>query len=516
MSHFSQRIATLSPEKLKLLVQRLNQKKENVLSQTQIKSQSRESNYFPLSFAQQRLWFLDQLEPGNIAYNVCQPMHLAGWLNVVALEQSFNEVVRRHEALRTSFVQSDGQPMQAIAPPTTFSLPVVDLRELPLDQRQQKAQQLAIEEAECPFNLAQGPLLRITLLKLAQAEHVLLLTMHHIVCDSWSIGVLIREVAALYKAFCQGGEYALPELPIQYADFAVWQRQWMQGQVFQTQLAYWKHQLTNAPPVLKLPTDQPRPLQATYLGKHQSLVLSKDLSEALKSLSQRQGVTLFMSLFAAFNTLLYCYTQQNDILVGSPIANRNQTKTEGLIGIFINTLVLRTDLSGNPSFQELLNRVREVTLEAYTHQDLPFEKLVSELQLERDLNYNPLFQVWFTLENVSIPDLETLSSNLTFSPFQMEKKTAAFDLALLLSEKSEGISGYFEYKTDLFRTQTILQMAEQFKTILHNVVVQPDIKLNQIVEIFNALNKQQQNTQEQKYQNNVRQKLINIKRKSNR
>jgi len=466
----------------------------------------------PLSFAQQRLWFLDRLNPGNITYNIPSAVRLTGSLNLTALERSLNEVFRRHEALRTYFVELDGQPMQKIAPPATFTLPIVDLRELPSVQREQKAQNLAVEEAEKPFDLARGPLLRIVLLQLDETEYVLLLTMHHIVSDLWSAAILIRELAALYQAFCNNLPSPLSELPIQYADFAVWQRQWMQGEVLATEQTYWKQQLSGALTVLKLPADKPRPLQPTSEGKMLPLVLPKELSEALKSLSQREGVTIFMSLLAAFNALLYCYTQQDDILVGSPIANRNRREIEGLIGFFINTLVLRTDLSGNPSFRELLSRVRQVTLGAYAHQDLPFEKLVGELQIERDLDSNPLFQVWFTLQNSSTVDVSL--PDLTLNSFEVKKTTVPFDLALLLSEKPEGISGCFEYKTDLFAASTILSMAERFKMLLQSVVADPDLTLNQIVENFHESNRQQQLMKEQEYQNTVRHKLTNLKRKS--
>jgi non-ribosomal peptide synthetase component F len=484
-----------------------------------IKPVSRSEN-LPLSFAQQRLWLLDQLDPGNHTYNEPTGVRLTGSLNITALEQSLKAVVSRHETLRTVFTTVEGQPVQKIQPITDITIPIVDLRvkERSPQQREIEAKRLALAEAQRPFNLAQGPLLRATLLQLDEAEYVLLLTMHHIISDLWSMAILIRELADFYAAFCQGKSLTLPDLPIQYADFAVWQREWMQGKVLETQLAYWKQQLQNAPTKLELPTDKPRPLQPTYTGTTQSFQLPKDLSDAVKLLSQREDVTLSMSLLTAYNTLLYYYTKQEDILVGSAIANRNRSEIEGLIGFFVNSLVLRTDLSGNPSFSELLRQTREVTLGAYTHQDLPFEKLVGELQLERDLNYNPLFQVWFAFQNIATPDIQkiTLSlPDLTLSPFETNKQRSPFDLGLLLSEQPEGISGCFEYKTDLFESSTIVRMTEQLETLLQYVVTQPDIQLNQLVEKLNESDHQQQLAKEQEYKQTIRHKLMKIKQKSN-
>ncbi|MEA5621861.1 condensation domain-containing protein [Nostoc sp. UHCC 0251] len=484
-----------------------------------IKPVSRSKN-LPLSFAQQRLWLIDQLDPGNHTYNEPTSVRLTGSLNITALEQSLNAVISRHETLRTVFTTVEGQPVQKIQPITDITIPIVDLRvkERSLQQRETEAKRIAIEEAQRLFNLAQGPLIRATLLQLDKAEYVLLLTMHHIISDLWSMTILIRELADFYAAFSQGKSLTLPDLPIQYADFAVWQREWMQGKVLETQLAYWKQQLQNAPTKLELPTDKPRPLQPTYTGTTQSFQLPKDLSDAVKLLSQREDVTLSMSLLTAYNTLLYYYTKQEDILVGSAIANRNRSEIEGLIGFFVNSLVLRTDLSGNPSFSELLRRTREVTLGAYTHQDLPFEKLVAELQLERDLNYNPLFQVWFAFQNIATPDIQKLTlslPDLTLSPFETNKQMSPFDLGFLVSEQAEGISGCFEYKTDLFELSTIVRMTEHLEMLLRCVVTQPDIQLNQLVEKLKESDYQQQLTQEKEYKNTVRQKLMKIKQKSN-
>lgn len=476
MSDFSQRIAALSPEKRELLLQ-LIQKKNNV-SQTTIKPQSRASSTFPLSYAQQRLWFLDQFEANSSVYNLSFPVRLTGSLNVAVLKESLKEIIRRHEALRTTFFTVEGQPVQAIAPNVTLALPMVDLRELSEVEREAKVLKLANEEAQQPFDLSQGPLLRTTLLQLGKMEHVMLFTMHHIVSDGWSMGVLIREVAALYEAFCAGKPSPLPELPIQYADFAVWQRQWLQGEVLEAQLDYWRQQLGSHPPVLRLPTDRPRPAVETFRGATSSFSLTTTLTEALKALSRNENVTLFMTLLAAFKALLFRYTSQDAILVGSVIANRNRAEIEGLIGFFVNTLVLRTDLGNNPSFRDLLGQVREVTLGAYAHQDLPFEYLVEKLQPERNLNHHPLFQVAFVLQNAPIKELKL--PGLTLSSLELENRTAKFDLSLDMYETSSGLKGVFEYNTDLFDAVTITQMEKHFCNLLSGIVANPEQRLSDL------------------------------------
>jgi amino acid adenylation domain-containing protein/non-ribosomal peptide synthase protein (TIGR01720 family) len=433
------------------------------------------SSKLPLSYAQARLWFLEQLEPGSSAYNIPAAVRLSGTLHVAALEHSLKEIIRRHEILRTTFAMVDGEPIQVIAPTSTLTLPVVDLSNLSPQQQPAQVQQLAHAEAMQPFDLNRSPLLRVTLLQLDQTEHVLLLVMHHIVSDGWSVGVLIRELVALYSAFSTGQPSPLPELTIQYADFAHWQRQWLQGEVLQAQLSYWQRQLAGAPPVLELPTDRPRPAIASYRGASQSVVIPKPLSQKLQALSQRCGVTLFMTLLAAFQTLLYRYTGQQDICVGSPIANRNRSETEQLIGFFVNTLVLRTQLEGNLSFQKLLARVREVTLGAYAHQDLPFEQLVEALQPERSLSHQPLFQVMFALQNAPMPELEL--PGLTLNSLEIDIATAKFDLTLSLSESEQGLVGSLEYNTDLFEADTITRMLLHFQILLEGIVADPQQRL---------------------------------------
>lgn len=431
----------------------------------------------PLSFAQGRMLFLSQLEPNNPFYNELLALRLHGSLNVVALEKSFNYIVQRHEALRTNFVTVDGQPVQVIAESLTLSMPVVDLRDLPESEREISAQQLAIAEAEQPFDLASSPLIRTYVLKLTEVEHVLLLTIHHIVFDGWSGGILLRELAAFYCAFCNDLSPELPEVPIQYPDFAVWQRQWLQQEVLSSQLAYWKQQLSGAPALLSLPTDRVRPLTQTYRGAHHKFALSLELTLALMSLSQRPGVTLFMTLLAAFQTLLYRYTEQTDICVATPHANRSRPEIDSLIGLFVNTLVLRTDISGNPSFEDVLSRVREVTLLAHAHQDLPFEKLVEELKLERDLSYTPLVQVMLVLD-VPMPQIQM--AGLTVSTLPIETTTAKFDLSLAFENTASGLIGDWEYNTDLFDAEMIARMAGHFQTLLEGIVANPEQKVSEL------------------------------------
>lgn len=444
------------------------------------------SENLPLSFAQQRLWFLDQLIPNNPFYNIPLALNLTGSLNQAALEQTFNEIVRRHEALRTTFVIQSGQPVQVINPTLKIPLPVIDLRQLPQAEREIQARQLTTQEAQYPFNLSTDSLLRVKLLRLDETQYILLLTMHHIVCDGWSFGVLIQEIAALYTAFASNQPSPLAKLTIQYADFAYWQRQWLQGEVLEKQLSYWQKQLDGIT-MLNLPTDRPRLAAQSYQGARQPLQLSKSLSEALLALGQQEGVTLFITLLAAFQVFLYRYTQQEDIAIGSPIANRNRSEIEELIGFFVNSLVLRTQLSGNPTFRELLSQVKEVALGAYAHQDLPFEKLVEELHPERNLNQNPLFQVVFALQNAPMSTLELPS--LTLSPLPFETETTRFDLEFhlwepntqngLWADNSEGISGFVIYSTDLFDDATITRMLEHFQTLLLGIVANPEHRIAQ-------------------------------------
>ncbi|MBE9185299.1 amino acid adenylation domain-containing protein [Microcoleus sp. LEGE 07076] len=448
---------------------------------------------FPASFAQQRLWFLNQLAPGNPFYNVSTALRLTGSLNFIALEQTFNEIVQRHETLRTTFTLLEGELVQVIAPILTVPLPTIDLQNLSPAQQETAALQLATDAAQCPFDLAAGPLFKVTLLQLGETEHILLLNLHHIVADGWSIGVLIRELGTLYTAFVKNEREAklsrreshLPELPVQYADFAEWQHQYLQGEVLATQLAYWRQQL-NGITTLNLPTDRQRPAVPSYRGAKHLITLSPVLSEQLKSLSQQESATLFMTLLAAFQTLLYRYTGQVDIAVGTPIANRNKSEIEALIGFFVNSLVLRTDLSGNPTFRELLHRVKNVAVAAYAHQDLPFEKLVEELQPDRELSRNPLFQLSFSLQNTPVAALELPGITLRAIPYgiatlhDFDSGTAKLDLECNLWEDAGSIQGQIVYTTDLFDRATIARMAEHFQTLLKAIVANPQQRLSDL------------------------------------
>lgn len=508
MSDISQKLAKLTPAKRQLLLQKLAKKKEvDVFSQIQITPQSRESTHFPLSFAQQRLWFLDQLQPGNPAFNIFQPMRLTGKLNLEALKNSFNEVIRRHEILRTKFAIINGEPFQIITPKLEIDIPVIHLQQLATDKRETEVQRITHQEAQLPFNLAQTPLLRVTLLRLAETEHILLVTMHHIVSDGWSIGVLIRELNLLYEAFSQNRSNSLPNLPIQYADFAVWQRQWLQGEELETQIKYWQHQLGHQLPVLQLPTDYPRPAIQTFSGAKQVFSLPKATLEKLKSLNPQRGITLFMILLAAFQTLLHWYTEQEDIVVGTDIANRNRAETKDLLGFFVNQLVLRTNLSGNPTFTELLTRVREITLDAYAHQDLSFDKLVDLINPERRLNQAPLFQVKLILENTPSSSLNL--RNLNISSIHFEKPTTQLDLVLEVTEREEGLVGGLEYNTDLFNKNTIIRMLTNFELVLNQVVQNPNIQLNNLIE---TLTQAEVNSTKQ-IKEEYKQKIKQIKRK---
>ena len=435
-----------------------------------------ESSMFPVSFAQERLWLLDLLEPRNCVYNISIPARLRGHLDVAALRRTLNEIVRRHEPLRTTFQEVDEKPVQVIAREAHLEVPLLDLCDLPETAREAEMLRRLQADARQPFDLKQDLMLRAELLHMGPEEHILLVTMHHIASDGWSIGVFYHELQVLHEAFAKGQSSPLAELAIQYADFGVWQREWLQGPTLQRQLDYWKRQLAGAPALLELPLDHPRPASQTYRGAWQEFSLDKKVLEPFKALCRAEGCTLFMGLLAAFESVVFRHTGQSDVVVGSPIANRNRTEIEGLIGCFVNTLVLRTDLSGEPTFRELLQRVRKVTLEAYAHQDLPFEKLVMDLQPVRDQSYSPLFQVMFILQNTPQPAPKTEA--LTVSPFGVENGTTKFDLTLYFYEEAEKLSCTVEYASDLFEPGTIRRLLGHLENFIAGAIAQPEVQIS--------------------------------------
>jgi hypothetical protein len=429
----------------------------------------------PLSFAQERLWFLDRLQPGTALYNVPLAVRLTGRLDVAALAGALTRIVRRHEALRTTFDAAAGAPRQVIAPAEPVAQPVVDLSGLPGPVRTPEARRLAGEEARRPFDLERGPLLRVTLLATAGNEHTVLLTFHHIAGDAWSTGVLVRELGALYPACAAGLPSPLPVPGIQYADFARWQRRWLTGEALERQLAWWRERLTGAL-TLELPTDRPRPAVRTPRGGQREIRLPRELSEGIGTLARRQGATPFMVLTAAFQALLARSAGQPEVTVGTPIAGRNHLHTEDLIGFFVNTLALRTEMGDDPGFSGLVDRVREMALGAYAHQDLPFEKLVEELAPQRDLSRTPLFQAVLALQNAPAGVLEL--PGLTLEALPTDPGLAKFDLTLMLSEGPAGLAGALGYSRDLFDGATIHRLLRSFETLLAGALATPEAPLS--------------------------------------
>jgi amino acid adenylation domain-containing protein len=478
MSHAKDDISALrsglSETKRALLEKRLRGKTS---STSEMERVPKRTDYGPaaLSFAQQRLWFLDQLDPGKPFYNNSVGLRMRGNLNVEALKKSFDGIIARHEILRTAFSTINAEPVQVVSAPSETTIEFTDLSHLPEQPRELEAMRLTDIEAQRPFDLSTGPLLRVSLLKLDQQEYVLLLNMHHIISDGWSKGILVQEFAEFYEAYVNERRPALPELGIQYADYAVWQRNWLQGESLQSQLAYWKDQFHDAAPALDLPTDRPRPAIQSHLGACHTFSISRDLTRALKALSQRHGCTLFMTLLALFDVLLYRFSGQNDIMVGTPIANRNRVDIERLIGFFVNTLVVRARVERGDSFLSLLKRQREVALGAYANQDLPFEKLVEEIQPERSLSHTPLFQVMLVLQNA--PAEEISLPGLSARLLDRQAATSKFDLTMTVMEKAEGLSCGVEYSTDLFDAATIVRLGGHFSRLAEAAAAEADIRV---------------------------------------
>lgn len=473
---FGARIAALGPEQRALLARRLAASR-GIAPQRPLTPASRRSDVAATSFAQQRLWLLDRLLPGGSEYNESFAAELTGELHVEALRGALNSIVRRHDVLRARFALVDQSPVQVISPQLDVALEVEDLRTVPEDARRGQALRRAADEALAPFDLERGPLLRARLLRLGEQSHWLLVTLHHIVTDGWSSAVLARELSALYGAHCRGEVSPLAELPVQYADYAAWQREYLQGTVLDAQIGYWKRVLADLPE-LDLPADRPRPAVASHRGGSTRFVFGADLGRALQDLGRREGATLFMTLLAAFQVLLYRYTGQEDLAVGVPIAGRTRPEFEGLIGFFVNTLVLRGDLSGEPGFLEYLAQVRERALDAYAHQELPFEKLVEELAPRRVLSRNPLVQVSFNLVNVPRAGLEL--DGLIVERLPQKQTSVKFDLSLRVEEVAGRLYAAFEYSTDLFDAPTIERLAGHWRTLLQGIVADPNMAITRL------------------------------------
>lgn len=473
----NQLIAELSDEQRELL--ELLLKEEGIdLSQTLIIPEKRESNTFPLSFAQERLWFLQKVEPHNTFYNKANAIRLEGDFNINAFIKALDFIAQRHEILRTTFPSIEGQPYQVIHPVRTPDLCVVDLEELSAPRQESEQSRLCAEETNTPFDLENGTLLRTKLLRLNQSKLTLLLCSHHIILDAWAGEILVSELVTLYNSFSKSEPSPLQDLPVQYADFAAWERSRLQGEILESELTYWKQSLSGSLPILRLPSDRPRQSVQTANGARVRLEISKQITDTLSLLGRQEGATLFMTLLAAYKALLYRYTGELDILVGTPIANRNRKELEGLLGMFSNTLVLRTKLAGNITFRELISRVREVALGGYAHQGLPFEKLVEELNPVRSLSHTPLFQVWFALQNTDASDIEM--SSISFSAIEVDSRASQFELTLDLSQTPSGLKGSIDYNSDLFDEETIERMASHYSSLLKDVCLNPDKKLFEI------------------------------------
>jgi amino acid adenylation domain-containing protein len=485
----------LSPKERVLYELLLEEKQRNkgaTMPQTSRQKRDAGATGLPLSFAQQRLWFLYQLEPVNPAYNLSFARHLKGELNEAALQRSLDEIIRRHEILRTSFASIDGRPAQLLAPPRSLHIALDDLSSIPAHRQQEELRRRLNHTAQLPFRLEDWPLLRVSLFRLSATEHVLLLVMHHIISDGWSMQVLIRELGTLYAAYARGAESPLPELPVQYADYAVWQRDWLRGEVLEEQLGYWREQLSGAgEQVLELPADRARPAQLSHRGAREEMVLGAELAHGLRELSRERGVTLFMTLLAGFTGLLWRYTNAEEVVVGAPIAGRGRVELEGLIGFFTNTLALRVEVrSGEESFEELLRRVQEVCLGAYEHQEIPFEKVVDELHPQRRLNINPLFQVMFDIrsgvhESLSLPGLD-------LDTFEIEGATSILDMYLSMVEEKEGLRAVMQYSTDLFEAETIRRFLGHWEKMLEGIVANPRQRLSDLPLMTEAERRQLQ------------------------
>jgi len=513
----------LSPERKALLAKLLAKKGVRPLAERGIPRRS-EPGPARLTFAQEAIWFLDQLEPDRALHNVPGAVRLTGTLDQDALARSLREIIRRHEALRTTIVARDGTPYQRVAPPPeTFELPLTDLASA--TDAEALVSRLATEEAHRPFDLERGPLFRAFLLRLGPTEHVLVLNFHHIVTDGWSMGVFTRELDALYRAFLEGRPSPLDELPIQMADFACWQRAELEGTGLEAHLDYWRRQLAGNPEGATLPPDKPRPPVMSFRGGHRSLKLSAEASQALRALSQRHGVTLFMTLNAAFQVLFVHALGRTDVLTGSAVAHRNRKELEGLIGFLVNMLVLRADLSGDPPFTEVLRRVKEVTLGAWAHQDVPLPRILKEVQPERDLSRSPLFQVQFSLltpdhnpavygYGLSTGDVETIElPGLVMTPIDVAYDNARYDLAVFLWDMPEGIQGTFEYLRDLYEDETVARFVARYERLLELVVERPEATIDELARELARHEQSAREKESEDYERSAQSRLKTLKRR---
>jgi aspartate racemase len=511
MNDLTSRIAALSPQQRALLEKQLQVKKGKSL-ELQVISRRPEGEFCPLSFGQEQLWFLDQMSPGSYTYNISASFHLSGPLSIALLERSFSEVLRRHEALRTSFPAVDGRPRQVVAPPPKFVLPKVDLREIPEPTRAKLLRRMLTELSQLPFDLGTGPLIRATLFQTSDAEHMLLMTLHHIIIDRWSYVLLWGELALLYETFSRGLPSPLKELPIQYADFALWQRRWLEGEMLESRLSYWRKKLAGAPLVLDLPTDRPRPPEQTFRGKRLYRVQPKALWSRLKALGREEHATLYMTLLAAYYVLLLKHTGREDLIVGTPFANRDRVETENLIGYLLNVLVLRVDASGDPTFRELLGRVRETATGAYANGELPFGRLVEELKPERDLSRNPIFQVTFVFVDHQGMDVNSPDLSQTKVDFDSGAAVVA-DLMLGVRDHSERPTLLMEYNVALFDDATVARMMAQYETLLESILARPDGRLSTL-EMTTEAERERQQERKQEMRESRRSLLKNIQRKA--
>lgn len=515
--------ARLSPQKKALLARLMAKKGLNAPAEERPIGRRGGTGPAPLTFAQEALWFLDQLEPDQAAHNQPGAVRLSGTLDVPALERSLGEIVARHEALRSTFSVTDGVPFQQITPVGTWTLAVTDLSQG--DDPEADALALATADSHKPFDLEQGPLFRSFLMKLGETEHILVLNFHHIVTDGWSMGVFTSELQALYPAFRAGRPSPLPDLPVQMPDFATWQRDTLKGAKLDEHLNYWKGQLKGELKGLTLPVDHPRPAVQSYQGRHESIVLSAQLSDDLRQLSKQQGVTLFMTLEAAFMSVLYDACHETDMVIGSAVAHRNRSELEPIIGFLVNMLVMRTDLSGDPGFEELLKRVRAVTIGAWSHQDLPLSHILREVQPDRDLGKNPLFQVQFSLltpdrnpavygYGLDMGEVEkVMLDDVQMSPVKISFDNARYDIAVFLWDMPGGVAGTLEYSRDLYEPATIARFVKRYETILRAVVKQPATKLSALLAQLAEGDRETKAAAESSYKSSVKSKLKGLRKR---